>query len=478
MSGAQWTIMGFLVNRAISLVSMLFIARILMPAEFGIVALATTIYTGILIFRDLGLGATLITDAGLGPEGRSAIFTLYLILSPSLAVVLVAVAIACSVLGYTPLAACLLVLAVQALLSAPSWYLWPAIQQAQLFRVQFFTQAIQSSISAIASIGFALAGYGPAGVMFGQLLGVAVSSAYQWIRTRLLPRPVWSPNRMRDALVSGRGFFAQGGIAYVSQSAGNYVSAILLGPAAVGTYNAAYRIAELPYSAIANPIFQVLFVRLSARWNSHGDVSAEFSRSLRVVVFLSLPLSIVFLCAPSSLVEVVLGPNWIEAAPVLGILAVWGVIRTVQSCYGWLLNSVGRAGVMARIAFWTLAIEIPALAVGAIFWGASGVALGMTLDMAVSLVMLLLVTARSVGSHLAAFHRILWRQFAIAIVTTGATFAAARLTNGIGAFPSLACCAAVCVILYTLLALALERETVSYLWAALMDMTFRRGKAA
>lgn len=417
MKGSQWTIAGYALGRLISFVTTLILARLLTPDLFGVLALATTFLNGILLFRDLGIGSILISDKTISRREERSILTMYLLIAPALSVVLLIVAAVFYFLGGGGIVEVLTVMSVQVLFSGLYWFLWPVIQKRQLFALQFFVQITQALVSGVFGVIFVMQGLGVAGVVWGQFVGLVCASLLQLLRSGDRSLPVWNPRMMRSVLRRGGPFFAQGALGFASQNADNVVAATMLGNANLGLYNAAYRLGELPYVGLTAPIFQVTFVRFSKSWNEGVDVRLPFRRSLRTILLLSLPFSMMLITVPESLLAVVLGQQWLSASSALFVMGFWSVGRAAQSAYGWLFNSTGQAGLSARIALAKLPATIGLLVLGAALMGISGLAIAMTIDVLTSLIIYLILARRRPGILIREFGSDVWRLSVCAAVS-------------------------------------------------------------
>src|SRR6188472_3012821 len=124
----------------------------------------------------------------------------------------------------------------------------------------------------------------------------------------------------------------------------------------------AFRVAELPYWAITEPVAKVTFPGFARMRHRGESVTASFLSVLRLVALVACPTGILLSATAEPFTITVYGSQW------LPILGVWGTLNHIEASIGWLMNSVGRAGLNAG----TSAATLPAFLAGVILAAAFG----------------------------------------------------------------------------------------------------------
>jgi len=197
--------------------------------------------------------------------------------------------------------------------------------------------------------------------------------------------PRWDPAVARDVFLTGRGFLVQGGLGFVQQNSDKLAVGGALGSTQLGYYSMSYRLCELPYMAIADPVARVTFPEF-ARMHADGeDVGPSFLSVLRLIALVTVPMGIVLSGAADPFVEAVLGEQWVPMTASLVVLGLWASVRTLQTTISWLLNSLGHAGLMGMISVFVLVPLIPGLILASEYGGIEAVAWVMLGDIVLSL---------------------------------------------------------------------------------------------
>jgi len=396
-----WSLSTYGLNKAVTLGTTIVLARLLAPADFGVVALATLFISFVALFSDLGLGSALILRQDLDQRGRGTILTLMLGLSALIGVLtaISAPAVA-SFLNEPRLADVLFVLAFSIPLTGYNWFRDASLQRSLDFKLRFAAQTAQTAVYAGVAIATAVAGAGLWSIVCGQIAGAATYAAYLALNPSGRVKPAWDTGAARTALGTSKGFLAQGGLAFAKQNTDYLVVGRLLGAAPLGFYSMAYRLAELPYWAISDPVAKVTFPGF-ARMSQRGeDVAKPFLSALQLVALIACPLGVLLSGAAGPFVLGVLGEKWAPMIGPLGVLALWGVLRPIHATTGWLLNSLGCAALLARVSALLLLGLVPALLVAASLGDLTTVTLVMLAEMVVGTATLAWLAAGRAGVSL------------------------------------------------------------------------------
>lgn len=431
--GFSWTLLSYAGSRGITFAVTVVLARLLVPADFGILALALLVMGFLNLFRDLGLGSALVLRQDLDERAQGTVLTLLVATGAAMTALVAAAAPLAALVFDTPrLTGVLAVLSLTLLLGSVSWFYEMVMQRELEFRRRFYGQIAMALSYAAVSLPLAAAGAGIWSLVVGQL---AASAGYAAAAAWLAPyrvRPAFERRAAVDVFATGRGFLAQGGLAFVRQNVDYFAVGRVLGPAQLGFYSMAYRLGELPYLAVADPVAKVTFPAF-ARMRHRGEaVGPAFLSTLQVVALVTCPLGVILSAVATPFTSAVFGPKWLPMAGALSILGVWAALRTVDVTIGWLLNSVGEASLMAVLSAVVLVPLVPGLIVAAGTGGIEWVAWVVLGDVVLSTVLLAIFVGRRAGIAVAEQ----WRAVRSVALACPITWAAGRLAaNGLGSAP-------------------------------------------
>jgi PST family polysaccharide transporter len=393
--GVPWTLLSYGVNRAVLVLTTVGLARILHPDDYGLVALATVALTFLALVKDLGLGGTLIVRGDLDADARGTVLTLMVASGMLLAVVATACAPLLAEWFDEPrLTGVLTALSSMLLIGGFSGFYEALMQREMQFRGRFFALLAQALAIAVVSFGLAIAGAGVWSLVVGQISGLVVFSVALYVLAPERVRPRFRWDAARDTIRTGSGFLVQSGTVFLRQNADYVVVGHAFGSATLGTYSMAYRLGDLPYQAVADPVARVTFPTFARLQERGGDVSEPFGKVVRLVALVTIPLGAGLSALAEPFTLAIFGDAWTQMIGILAVLGLWAAVRPTEATLAWLANSLGRAGVAGLISTLILLPLLPALVLAATYAGPVAIAWVVLGDTVLSLVLLLILLQR------------------------------------------------------------------------------------
>ncbi|MGI8779094.1 MAG: lipopolysaccharide biosynthesis protein [Solirubrobacteraceae bacterium] len=364
--GVAWTVMSFGANRAITLISTVVLARLLVPEDFGVIALATLTMSIASIFAALGLGSTLILRQEWDRRAQGTVLSLMVASGVVLAALVALTApVVATLLDESRVTDVLRVMSLALLVN--SWGTFYAVlnQRDLEFRKNFVAQVCQSVVYAIVAITAAVLGAGVWAIVAGQLVQALTFSVVLLVLASDRIRPTFVPAAARTAIRTGRAYLVQGALAYVQQNADYLIVGRALGSGALGFYSMAYRLAELPLWAVGDPVAKVTFPSFARMRQRGEDVLPTFLSTFQLLGAIVLPIGAILSATAEPLTATVFGDKWLPMATPLAVFGIWAAVRPLQNYTAWLFNSYDKAGFTARVSAIVLVALIPALIVAA-----------------------------------------------------------------------------------------------------------------
>lgn len=322
LSGVRWGALGLLFNTAAQLALMACMARLLAPADFGLMALALAALNLLAYASQSGLAPALVQRPQLDVPTQRLAWTLALLLSLACAGLTALVApLVAQAAGQPALGAVLQALALQLPLSAIALVATALLRRQLRFRALALIDAL-SYVLGYGLVGLlaAWAGLGVWALVAAQL-GQALTQA---LLSVALARPDCRPTLQGD----WRGLLGYGGrhalIGLVELIGGNADTAIIgraLGDVSLGFYSRARLLAHLPTEKVAGIVGRVLFPLLAATQDQRARVGEVLGLGALLIGGLGAALSLGVSAAAHPIVALLLGPRWEGVVPVLQGLA-------------------------------------------------------------------------------------------------------------------------------------------------------------
>ena len=364
--GVPWTFLSFGATKVVMLAATVVLARLLEPADFGLMALALLAFHFFGLLRDLGLGATVVLRQDFDRAAQGTVLTLMLLTALAMTILVAATApLAALAFDEPRLNSILPVLAATSLLGSVAWFFDSVMQRELEFRRRFAGLMSQTLAYAAVAIGLAAAGVGVWSLVLGQVAGMAAYAVAFALLAPYRPRLAFDRGIAREAFSTGRGFLAQGGLAWVHQNVDYLIVGRMLGTASLGYYSMAYRLSELTHFGIADPIAKVTFPGFARMRHRGEDVTGTYLATLRLVALITCPMGAILSGTAEPFVAALFGQDWLPMVGVLAVLGVWAAVKPVESTAAWLLNSVGDAWSVGKVYGLLLVPAVPLLILAA-----------------------------------------------------------------------------------------------------------------
>ena len=237
-------------------------------------------------------------------------------------------------------------------------------------------------------------------LVIGHMAGTVSSSLAYTLLSPYRVRPRLERADARDQIDSSKGFLAQAAFTFVQGNVDYIAIGRVLGATQLGYYSLAYRLGELPYQGISEPVAKVTFPAFAQMRHRGEDVGHAFLRTVRLVAVVTGLMGVVLSGAAEPFVKAVLGQKWEPMTGALTVLGLLAVSHAIYGTYGWMLNAIGRAGFVGMVSGVILIPLIPAVAVTARHGGIEAVAWTMLAGSIVALTACAVTLARHEGVRL------------------------------------------------------------------------------
>lgn len=384
--------------------SLMVLARLLDPKDFGLLGMVTA-FTGVLsLFRDFGLSAAAVQRATVSDEQSSTLFWINILFGTLLTLVAAALAPAVARFYHEPrLFLVTSIVAIGFLLNSAGVQHSALLQREMRFTTLAWIDVASLAISTGIAVVSAKLGLGYwALVMMSVCLPLA-STIFLWLASGWVPGRPHQRVGLRSMMRFGGVLTLNGLIMYVASNFDKILLGRFWGAESLGIYGRAYQLIRIPTDNLNSAVGDVAFSGLSRIQDDPIRVRRYFLKGYSLVVALTLPLTAACALFADEIVFILLGPKWSAAAGIFRLLAPTMMIFAITNPLGWLLNSVGLVGRGLKIALVIAPLMIASYFIGLRF-GPRGVALAYS---AVMMVWALPVIAWAVHGTMISFEDIL-----------------------------------------------------------------------
>ncbi len=348
------------------------VIRVLSPSDYGLFAMTQVVLVLLNMLNGYGLASALIQRGDAGRHAQRQLFGMLILLNLVLAAIQFGCAPFAAAYYRQPMVADLL--RVQALLYIATPFI--ALPYALLAReMDFRKQAQVNLVSGIAGAATALAG-ACAGLGVWTLVAAPIALfavraiGMTWAANALM----WPSFDFRGAGDIARfgGVMATGQLFWFLQSQADvFIAGRLFDPHMLGIYTTSLLLTQIFVSKFVPPLNEVAFSAYARLRDDRAAAAAAFVKSARIIFVVAMPFYLGLAVTARPLVEVVLGPKWIEAAPVVQWLALAMPMMTLQTLFAPASDACGRPGISAQNGA-TGALLLPAAFLIGVHWGVMG----------------------------------------------------------------------------------------------------------
>ncbi|RKR63816.1 lipopolysaccharide exporter [Yokenella regensburgei] len=421
ISGAKWSAMATVAIIGLGLVQMTWLARIFDSHQFGLLTVSLVIIALADTLSDFGIANSIIQRKAIS---RLELTTLYW-LNVGLGIVVFALVFALSdtiarVLHNPDLAPLIKTLSL-AFVMIPHGQQFRALMQKEL---EFNKIGLieTSSVMAGFSVTVVSAWFWPWAMT--AILGYLVNTAVRTLLFGWYGRKIYRPGlhfslaSVASNLRFGAWLTADSIINYVNTNLSTLVLARILGAGAAGGYNLAWNVAVVPPMKLNPIITRVLFPAFAKIQDDTDKLRVNFYKLLSIVGILNFPALLGLMVVSNNFVPLVFGEKWGSIVPVLQLLCVVGLLRSVGNPIGSLLMAKARVDISFKFNVFKTFLFIPAIIVGGHLAGALGVTTGFLLVQIINTILSYFVMIKPVlGSSYRDYILSLWLPFWLSIPT-------------------------------------------------------------
>jgi len=417
--GFAWLFASRVVINIIGFASSIVLARLLMPEDFGLVALAMSVIAVVAAVTMLPIPEALLRTPDLTNAHIDSAFTLGLLRSVGLALLLAAAAWPCAdIFNDARIIPIMLVLAFNALLTglySPSYAL---IQKTLSFRPEFMMMTVSKLIGTVVALVIAFVFRSYWAIIFStvamQAASVIITYYYAPYRLRLSTKhigEIWSFSlwvTLSGAIntLSWRvDYLAMGGV---------------LGSKTLGYYSYGDNLATLLTRESSTPLVKALFPGLVAVGNDPDRLRSAYRRVQSLVFAICAPLGVGFALTSDQFVPLLLGEKWLMIVPVIQTIAVVTSLQNIGIAVQPLAMTLGNTRQMFRRDVTSFCIRVPLILAGLFLYGLPGVLAGRALAEILALLINLHLARQITGISIISQIRGCGRSIGALLIMSGA----------------------------------------------------------
>ena len=335
-------------SQLVSLVVSIVLARILMPSDYGAIAMVTVFIALAQVFVEGGFSGALIQKKEADRLDFSTVF--YFVLAFSL-VIYVAIFFMAPYIslfygkGYEVLTPVFRVLGIQIIIFGVNSVQQAYVSREMMFRKFFYATLAGTIVSAVIGLSMAYLGYGVWALVGQQLSMTIVNTITLFLVTRKLPVLSFSWQRLKQLLSYGIKLFASNVLITIYQELRALIIGKLYTPSDLAFYDKGKSFPSLVVTNINSSIGAVLFPKISKEQDDINQVKQTTRNSIRFSAFLMSPMMLGLAAVAEPFIRLLLTEKWVPCVPLLQIFCVVFLFQPIHTANMQAIKAIGRSDI-------------------------------------------------------------------------------------------------------------------------------------
>ncbi len=376
--GSMFTIGASGITAVSGLTRSILLARLLLPEQFGVVALAMFFLSLIMQVQRFGLNSAFIHRTDNSPANLATFASLRVGLTiVAVLIALTATPILAHLYPEQPkLAPMLIVLAIFEVIRAFNSVAETILQKGLHFQRLAFLNVVSSLAATVIAPTVAWLGGGIWALVTEHVTGILVTTVGLWLYRPPIKRLGWS----LDAGLAhwyirfGMQIFVAGNLTFLLDRFDDFWTGTFLGATSLGLYSRAYEFARYPRRILARPILQVFFSTFARLQNDRLRLSKAFYRTNSLIVRVGFLVFGSFTLVVPEFIRVFLGDKWLPMTLTFQLMLVYTLFDPLIAACGNLLAAIGQPQVVVQTKLIQITIFVPSVIGLSFLYGIDGVA--------------------------------------------------------------------------------------------------------
>jgi polysaccharide transporter, PST family len=426
--GAAATVSAQGLAFAAQVVSTVILARLLTPADFGVVAMVTTFSLLLMSFGPSGFNEAVIQREEMNRFQASNLFWITCAIGLILTIGFAASGSLVARFYRNPLVAHVAVGMSVAIFSAAASVMHLALlKRAMRFAAVSANEVVARTVNTAVAILLAMRGWGYWALVAGIVAQNLSTTFGAWWLCRWIPSLPRRGVGTRAMLGFAANVYGRFSASYFARNLDNLLVGWQFNAAALGFYKKAYDLFALSASQLTAPLHNVALAALSRLNQDPARFRRYLANSLGIIAFVGMAAGADLTLVGKDVVRLVLGPKWSESGRIFELFGPGIGVMLLSSTVGWIHLSIGKPGRWLR---WTL-VESAATAslfVLALPWGPAGIAVAWSVSFWTLLIPAFWYAGRPIGFGVSSLIAAVWRYAAASLLAGLATAAIMRST--------------------------------------------------
>jgi len=350
LSGLIWTFSQQFGTQLINFVIGIILARVLLPSDFGTIAMFGVVMSIASSLINGGLSSSLIRTQNVDDKDLSTIFWFNVL--ASILIYGIVFITAPLIAHFYDLPSLTGIIQVFGLVLIPGAF--GAVQSIRFvkemdFKTPFKIQLPSLIIGGLSGVIFAYKGFGVWSLVYYQLIQAIISNLQFWFYSKWKPSFVFDRKKFKYHFNFGYKMMLSDLLNSIFKNIYTVVIGKLFSPVELGYYNRADSLKQLPVSNLSSALNSVTFPLFSKLKDNNIKLKDVYRKLMKVVIFIISPVLCISVVTAEPLIRFLLSEKWLPAVPYFQILAISGILYPIHSYNLNILKVKGRSDLFLKL---------------------------------------------------------------------------------------------------------------------------------
>lgn len=401
-AGVLWNLASLLMTRGASTIFTLFLARLLAPEAFGLIAMVTIVFELANTFVTSGLGTALIRNKSVSDTDFNTVFYTNIALSIiAYTTIFVGSPYVASFYNQPELTLLIQIMGLSVFINATKIVQSAIFNRDMNFKALMKSNTLSVMISGVLGVLAAWYGLGVWSLVIQSLSSTCISAIILWSMSNWRPSLEFNYESFTKLFGFSKNLLAEGLLDVIFRNSYILVIGRLFSAEVTGLYFFATKLSNLISRQLTSAIQQATLPALAAMQDETAALRVKYRQVIQMTMFVIAPVMALLAAVSPLLVPLAFKDNWTPAVPYLQLLCIIGALYPLHAINVNLLMVKGRSDLLFKIGLLKRAVSITLLFL-AVPYGVVGIIVGQIISSFFSLIPNTYFTAKLINYTLVA----------------------------------------------------------------------------
>ncbi|GAB4018580.1 colanic acid undecaprenyl disphosphate flippase WzxC [Spirosoma migulaei] len=422
MNGGKWITISTVISTLFQFTQVAILARVLAPADFGIVSISNLIIAFFQVFANLGFSNSIIYKQESDRNVLSTLYYLNLLIGLVIFIAIHATAPLIISFYHEPKLAQVLNLSSYYFVIAYFGQIYMFLLEKELrFKSVAIIDITGTVLGSAVTITLAYNGFHELSLIIGSLVMQTVKSILQitFGLRFFIPRLFFNLSNIKEHLRFGIFNMGDGFLGFVQANSDNIFLGGMMGVKMLGYYTIAYQLCVFPIMKLNPIILQVAYPILAKMKENTADLKKSYLKILDFISYCNMPLLAGLFITADAVVPLIYGPGWGQTIELIRIFVFVGLFICLSHPLYTVAFTKGKPNLLFYLNLGTLIVKIPLVYVFGTYWGVMGIASAFLLTTFLNMVVNFAMVHYLIGDFVGDFFKNIAKPITFCLIMVG-----------------------------------------------------------